>query len=265
MAREREAHASRAVGDAPCRGRREDRMVVGEPRAGVSEACTQRHGGHGAHFQAGAHRVRGLESGAHRIVVHRVRDACRSTFHAHAVVPGPFVVDGDDAEAPEGVGEAHQQARGPGEGPVVGAVVHQHGSRIVERQLAVGGVDVGIDVAVHARQRRHGALELAVESVVGGGVERRADAQALDGAVYRADLEIHARAVHDHRLVEARVLQLVVQLGVRAVGRRIGVVLGVVVVLALVEGLYAERDAHVELVVQVGAGREGVLARRAAA
>ena len=112
------------------------------------------------------------------------------------------------------------------------------------------------------------ALKFPVERIVGRGVDRRAETQVRRRTIDDARLEVDARAVHDHALVEFPAQQLIVQPGISEIGRVLArriveILLDIVDVLALVDALDAQRRTDVDFIVDIGAHRQHILADRA--
>ena len=99
-------------------------------------------------------------------------------------------------------------------------------------------------------------------------MDRRTQTQIGRRTVDDTRLEIDARTLHDHALVELPPEELIIQSGIAvSVGPRAGIVvlLAVIYVFALIDALNAERRADIDLVVDVGADRQRVLPDRTAA
>ena len=123
-------------------------------------------------------------------------------------------------------------------------------------------------MVVGVSQSGRGALEFPVERIIGRGVDRRTQTQIGRRTVDDTRLEIDARTLHDHALVEFPPEELIIQSGIAvSVGPRAGIVVlfTVIDVFALVDALNAERRADIDLVVDVGADRQRVLPDRTAA
>ena len=119
-------------------------LPVFEHRVGVARAYAQRYRRQRLELDAGADRVRTLESlFEFGLVLFGVGlEAVGCILHADAVVPVAFVVDRNQAEVPEGVGDAEQQARRRGEAPRVAAHIVLIGRTVLIDLCLFGGVVV---------------------------------------------------------------------------------------------------------------------------
>ena len=269
-----ESHACAVIGRLLDDGRCRRKLIVPDHRTAVTEARTQRQHRQGFELGAHTHDVRSLEILAERIVVPRLRILPRGVvLDADSVVPVALVVDRNHAPLAERVRRAEHQPRRRDERPAVGAVVDQQRRGhvgIVRRgnvSILVGRhVRIGIVVGIGQSGRR--ALEFPVERIVGRSVDRRAETQVRRRTIDDARLEVDARAVHDHALVEFPAQQLIVQPGISEIGRVLArriveILLDIVDVLALVDALDAQRRTDVDFIVDIGAHRQHILADRA--
>ncbi len=238
-------------------------VLVFESRAVVYVAQTHGEGRMQICFDTCAHGVRTL---AYILELSVSVDSDRIAAYVGALIPVALIVGRDDDASCYGVCRTEHQPCGRVEVPRVGAAVlpRAHVYVVVEVSVGIEAVVVGVVArAVSARIHLGGVTER--QRVPRRRMERHAYSQVVQRAPRRAQLEVDTRARHLDPLRVVHVVELIGHLrsrGIYVAG--IDVILAVVYLALVLHALDAYRCAEVELVVDVEAERQPVLADRAA-